>query len=125
MSVRNPAARDSAVVPKHVTTRIIRRGRGFSRRVVHVHGVFNGYTLSSTERLGQHEAFAKDGSQIFTEGGDKVFPYLSDAVVAVSVQGNRCKGWNADCGTVIRAEADLCGDCGMARMDSQSPRIPV
>jgi len=123
MAIRNPAARNSAVIPKHVTTRIVRRGQGFARRAVYVRGIFNGYTVT---HLGFHEAFAKDGSQIFTEGGEKGFPYLSDAVVAAYQKGNRCQGWGADeCGNVIPAEADLCGDCGMARMDAQSPRIPV
>lgn len=121
MAIRNPAARESAVVPKHVTTRIVRRGQGFCRRAVYVRGIFTGYTVS---HLGFHQAFAKDGSQIFTEGGQPGHPYLSDAVVAAAAQGNRCKGWGPDeCGTVIPAEADLCGDCGMARMDEQSPRI--
>jgi hypothetical protein len=123
MAIRNPAARNSAVIPKNVTTRIVRRGPGFCRRAVYVRGVFTGYTVS---HLGYHEAWAKDGSQIFAESGDKGYPYLSDAVVAASEQGNRCKGWaTAGCGTVIPPEADLCGDCGMARMDAQSPRIPV
>lgn len=123
MAIRNPAARNSAVVPRHVTTRIVRQGKGFARRAVYVRGLFNGYTVS---HLGMHTAWTKTGEQIFTEAGLPGFPYLSDAVVAVSAEGNRCKGWAADsCGTVIPAEADLCGDCGMARMDTQSPRIPV
>lgn len=121
MAIRNPAARESAVIPKHVTTRIVRRGQGFARRAVYVRGVFAGYAVS---HLGYHEAWAKNGEQIFTEAGEPGFPYLSDAVVAASLKGNRCKGWaSAECGTVIPAEADLCGDCGMARMDTQSPRI--
>lgn len=123
MAIRNPAARNSAVIPKHVTTRIVRRGTGFVRRAVYVRGLFNGYTVT---HLGFHEAFAKDGSQIFTDTGEKGHAYLSNAVVAVSEKGNRCRGWGAgECGTVIPAEADLCGDCGMARMDEQSPRIPA
>lgn len=121
MAIRNPAARESAVVPKHVTTRIVRRGQGFARRAVYVRGIFTGYAVS---RLGFHQAFAKDGSQIFAESGDPGHIYLSNAVVAAAEKGNRCQGWGPDeCGTVIPAEADLCGDCGMARMNVQSPRI--
>jgi hypothetical protein len=123
MSIRNPAARNSAIVPKHVTTRVVRRGQGFSRRAVYSRGVFVGYTVT---HLGAHSAWAKDGTEILPEDGNRLFPYLSDAVVAAASKGNRCKGWAADsCGTVIPAEADLCGDCGMARMDAQSPRIPL
>ncbi len=123
MAIRNPAARNSAIVPKHVTTRIVRRGQGFSRRAVYSRGIFVGYTVT---HLGHHEAWAKDGSQIFTESGEKGHPYLSDAVVAAATQGNRCKGWaTSECGNVIPAEADLCGDCGMARMDQESPRVHV
>jgi hypothetical protein len=123
MAIRNPAARESAVVPKHVTTRIVRRGQGFCRRAVYSRGTFTGYAVTF---LKGHTAFAKDGTQLVTEDGRKDFPYLSDAVVAAAAQGNRCQGWGADeCGTVIPAEADLCGDCGMARMDVQSPRIPA
>lgn len=34
-----------------------------------------------------------------------------------------CPGYNADCGTKIHFQDDLCADCFTARLDDQSPRI--
>lgn len=37
-----------------------------------------------------------------------------------------CRGWGEDCGTPVRVGVeDLCPDCTVARLDSESPRIPV
>ncbi len=35
-----------------------------------------------------------------------------------------CRGYGEDCGLPIFAPADLCPDCHMARMNTESPRIP-
>ncbi|MFJ9968436.1 hypothetical protein [Streptomyces avermitilis] len=36
-----------------------------------------------------------------------------------------CPGWGEECGNETESDADLCPDCRMARMDAQSPRIPL
>jgi hypothetical protein len=96
MAIRNPAVKASAVIPPHITTRILSRGGGFCRRAVYSRGKHVGYTLS---RLGAHQAFTGSRTTqkpVPTPNGDPLFAYLSNAVVAV-------------------AEA----------ADVQSPRIPV
>jgi hypothetical protein len=123
MAIRNPAARNSAVIPTNITTRIVRRGKGFSRRAIYRDGRFIGYTVSF---LGLHEAYDKDNNKILppTEG-HVGFPYLSDAVVAVGQAPVLCKGYGEECGNEIKGSSDLCPDCTTARLDVQSPRIPV
>lgn len=55
----------------------------------------------------------------------ELYPALHDAhkVLIASSLTRACPGWGEDCGT--QTESDLCGDCTMARMDAQSPRIPA
>jgi hypothetical protein len=36
-----------------------------------------------------------------------------------------CPGWGEECGNETESGADLCPDCHMARLDAQSPRIPL
>ncbi|MFF6979508.1 hypothetical protein ACFZAV_17555 [Streptomyces sp. NPDC008343] len=36
-----------------------------------------------------------------------------------------CPGWGEECGNETEREADLCPDCRMARLDAQSPQIPL
>ncbi|WP_159026615.1 hypothetical protein [Streptomyces vietnamensis] len=36
-----------------------------------------------------------------------------------------CPGWGEPCGNETAENADLCPDCFMARLDVQSPRIPL
>ncbi len=35
-----------------------------------------------------------------------------------------CPGWGEECGNETEG-SDLCPDCHMARLDAQSPRIPL
>lgn len=118
MGIRNPAARNSAVIPGHVTTHIVRRAKGYMRRAVHSNGVFVGYVQSS---LGAHRALTKDGAVILN-GRDEYHTYLSNAIVAVALEAEKCKGWGEECGNPTGGE-DLCPDCLMARMDAHSPRL--
>jgi hypothetical protein len=122
MAIRNPAAVNSAVIPSNITTRIVRRAKGFSRRAIYRDGRFIGYTVSL---LGGHTAFNKEGRALLAASGSLEFPYLSDAVVAVAEAPVLCKGWSEACGNEIKGSSDLCPDCTMARLDVQSPRIPV
>ena len=123
MAIRNSAARNSAVIPTNITTRIVRRGKGFSRRAIYRDGRFIGYTVS---HLGLHEAFDKDNRKILPPTAGHVgFEYLSNAVVAVAEAPVLCKGYGEECGNEIKGSSDLCPDCIMARLDVQSPRIPV
>ena len=120
MAIRNPAARNSAVIPAHITTRMLTRTKGFSRRAVYSNGKHIGYT---TSHLGLHTAQDKKRAPIApaTEG-HVGFPYLSDAVVAVAEAAERCTGYGEPCGNPTGGN-DLCPDCTMARLDVQSPRI--
>lgn len=120
MAIRNPAATESAVIPKHVTTRVVRRGPGFTRRAVYAHGVFVGYTLSTP--AGDHQAQTTDRKVIPADTRNGGHRYLSDAVVAVTESAVRCPGWGEECGNPIGG-SDLCPDCTMARLDAQSSRI--
>ncbi|MCZ0983928.1 hypothetical protein O1L60_45010 [Streptomyces diastatochromogenes] len=36
-----------------------------------------------------------------------------------------CPGWGEECGNETEERLDLCPDCHMARLDAQSPRIPL
>ncbi|MFG2667678.1 hypothetical protein ACGFY6_25965 [Streptomyces sp. NPDC048387] len=36
-----------------------------------------------------------------------------------------CPGWGEPCGNETAGTADLCPDCHMARLDAESPRIPL
>ncbi|WP_327740628.1 hypothetical protein OG749_47220 (plasmid) [Streptomyces nojiriensis] len=36
-----------------------------------------------------------------------------------------CPGWGEECGNETAAGMDLCPDCFTARLDVQSPRIPL
>ncbi|MDX3213855.1 hypothetical protein [Streptomyces scabiei] len=36
-----------------------------------------------------------------------------------------CPGWDEECGNETERGADLCPDCLMARLDAQSPRLPL
>lgn len=120
MAIRNPAARNSAVVPKHVTTRVVRRAKGYMRRSVYARGAFVGYVQSS---LGAHRALTKDGVVIL-DGPNEYHTYLSDAIVAVALEAEKCKGFGEACGSPT-GDSDLCPDCTTARLDVQSPRIPA
>jgi len=81
--------RSSAVLPQHVTTRILSRVGGFTRRAVYSNGRHVGYT---TSRLGLHQGFTgarNEQIEVPPENGDKGFTYLSDAVVAVAQAADR------------------------------------
>ncbi|MEV6680695.1 hypothetical protein AB0N09_28095 [Streptomyces erythrochromogenes] len=36
-----------------------------------------------------------------------------------------CRGWGEPCGNETEQDMDLCPDCHMARLDTQSPRNPL
>lgn len=40
------------------------------------------------------------------------------------VEARYCPGHGESCGNPLSVDNDLCSDCGMARLDAQSPRIP-
>lgn len=52
-------------------------------------------------------------------------PYRT--LIAYDLGTQPCPGFGEECGTPVKHHNDsvLCPDCTMARLDAQSPRIPV
>ncbi|WP_331729437.1 hypothetical protein OG592_43905 (plasmid) [Streptomyces avidinii] len=82
------------------------------------------------------DAYGHDNEEgVFTPQDWTALQSLSEKISGVRVQlGGQpeqtpeiptCPGWGEECGTETERESDLCPDCHMARMDAQSPRIPL
>ncbi|MFD9774215.1 hypothetical protein ACFWXE_28370 [[Kitasatospora] papulosa] len=71
------------------------------------------------------EALSDDAATELEELGFKIWRLGPEKQRSPQTEVRVCPGWGEECGNKTEENADLCADCRMARLDTQSPRIPL